>query len=54
MRLAALYKSEEEKVGLIERNLYEQFLRTTRFQLAWGKELKLTAQVVKELHYLAI
>jgi Fic family protein len=49
-----LYKSEEEKVRLIERNLLLQYERVLQLARESAKTLRLTPEVVRELHRLAM
>jgi len=49
-----LYKSEEEKVHLIGRNLLLQYHRVLQLADVSGNSLRLTTDVVRELHFLAI
>jgi Fic family protein len=49
-----LYSSDEQKLALVERNLYLQSNRIAEIVLALGRSLRMTPDLIRELHRLAL
>jgi Fic family protein len=54
MKRGAVYSSEDQKVALIERNLYRQHKRVVELFGKWGSKPQFSVQVVRELHRIAM